>query len=96
MLGGAIQSVAPPAIELVALGHADLAIEDPRAVERVVQRERPDWIVNCAGYTQVDRAEAEPDAAQRVNSVGPANLARAARETGARLMLLTSPRPCGS
>jgi len=55
-----------------------------------VQRERPDWIVNCAGYTQVDRAESEPDAAQRVNAVGPANLARAAREAGARLLHIST------
>ena len=90
MLGGAIQRVAPSAVQLVALRHADLPVEDARAVERVVQRERPDWIINCAGYTQVDRAESEPDAAQRVNAVGPANLARAAQEAGARLLHIST------
>ncbi len=90
MLGGAIQRVAPSAVHLVALRHADLPVEDARAVERVVQRERPDWIINCAGYTQVDRAESEPDVAQRVNAVGPANLARAAREAGARLLHIST------
>src|SRR5205823_3192181 len=90
MLGTAVQAAAPSTIQLVALRHADLAVEDAQAVERVVQRERPDWIVNCAGYTQVDRAEAEPDAAQRVNAVGPANLARAARETSARLLHIST------
>src|SRR5438876_9815167 len=90
MLGTAVQAAAPSTIQLVALRHADLAVEDARAVERMVQNERPDWIVNCAGYTQVDRAEAEPDAAQRVNAVGPANLARAARETSARLLHIST------
>ena len=90
MLGGAIQRVAPSAVQLVALRHADLPVEDARAVERVVQRERPDWIINCAGYTQVDRAESEPDAAQRVNAVGPANLARAARDMSARLLHIST------
>ena len=90
MLGTAVQAAAPSTIQLVALRHADLAVEDAQAVERVVQRERPDWVVNCAGYTQVDRAEAEPDAAQRVNAVGPANLARAARETSARLLHIST------
>ena len=90
MLGGAIQRVAPATMQLVALRHTDVAIEDAQAVDRVAARERPDWIVNCAGYTQVDRAEAEPDTAQLVNAVGPANLARAARDTGARLLHISS------
>ena len=90
MLGGAIQRVAPAAIQLVALRHADLAIEDAQAVERAVAREHPDWIINCAAYTQVDRAEAEPETAQRVNALGPLNLAHAARQAGARLMQIST------
>jgi len=90
MLGSAIQRLAPAAIQLLPLRHADLAIEDAQAVERVVARERPEWIVNCAAYTQVDRAESEPEAAQRVNAIGPANLARAARQTGARLLQIST------
>jgi len=90
MLGTAVQTAVPSTIQLAALRHADLAIEDAQAVERVVTRERPDWIVNCAAYTQVDRAEAEPETAQRVNAIGPANLARAARQTGARLLQIST------
>jgi len=90
MLGSAVRAAAPATFELVALRHADLAIEDDPAVERAVARERPDWIVNCAGFTQVDRAEAEPEAAQRVNAIGAANLARAARQAGARLLHIST------
>ena len=90
MLGTAVQTAVPSTIQLAALRHADLAIEDAQAVERAVAREHPDWIVNCAAYTQVDRAEAEPEAAQRVNAVGAANLARAARATGARLLHIST------
>ena len=90
MLGSAVQIATPSSIQLVALRHADLAIEDTRAVALAVTRERPDWILNCAGYTQVDRAEAEPEIAQRVNAVGPANLAHAAHETGARLLHIST------
>src|SRR3989449_3243894 len=90
MLGRAIQRGAPTTIQLAALRHADLAIEDAQAVERAVAREHPDWIVNCAAYTQVDRAEAEPEVAQRVNAVGAANLPPAARGTGTRLLHISS------
>jgi len=44
------------------------------------------WIINCAAYTAVDRAEDEPGAASRLNALGPKNLARAARYVGARLV----------
>jgi len=90
MLGSPVRRAAPSAIELVALHHGDLAVEDARAVAEAVRRERPDWIINCAAFTQVDRAEAEPESAQRVNAEGPANLARAARQTGARLLQIST------
>src|SRR4051812_6142375 len=90
MLGTAVQTAAPSSIQLTALSHAELAVEDARAIQEAVARERPEWIVNCAGYTQVDRAETEPETARRVNTVGPANLARAARATGARLLHIST------
>ena len=90
MLGTAVQGAAPSSIELIPLRHSDLAVEDAPSVERVMARERPNWILNCSGYTQVDRAEAEPEIAQRVNGVGPANLARAAREIGAHLLHIST------
>jgi len=88
LLGSAMQATAPSTIQLVSTGHGDLPIEDPHAVQQIVARERPDWIINCAAYTQVDRAEAEPEIAQGVNAGGPANLARAAGEAGRRTRLL--------
>ena len=45
-----------------------------------------DVVANCAAYTAVDAAEADERAAFAVNAVGPANLARACRESGARLL----------
>jgi dTDP-4-dehydrorhamnose reductase len=90
MLGTAVQTAVPSAIQLAALRHADLAIEDAQAGAGAGARAPPDWVVNCAAYTQVDRAEAEPETAQRVNAMGPANLAHAARQAGARLLQIST------
>lgn len=54
---------------------------------RVLLREiRPDVVVNCAAYTNVDAAESDEDAAYRINALGPWNLAIACQEQGAALM----------
>jgi len=44
------------------------------------------WIVNCAAYTNVDKAEDERDLAAALNVQGPANLARVAEAVGASLL----------
>ena len=46
----------------------------------------PSWIINCAAFTDVERAESEPEAARRLNDVAVGHLADAALDAGARLM----------
>jgi dTDP-4-dehydrorhamnose reductase len=64
--------------EVQALTQIELDIVDATAVEAVVAASNPDGIVNCAGWTDVDGAEAAPEAAGAVNGDGAGNLARAA------------------
>ena len=59
----------------VSLGHSDLDITDQDAVRIVLDRERPDLVINCA-VVQVDACELNPALAEAVNVAGPANLAR--------------------
>lgn len=48
------------------------------------------WIVNCAGYTAVDKAEDEAELAKKLNEDGPRNIARAARHIGAKLIHIST------
>ena len=66
----------------------DVDVRDPHAVRAAVARWRPRWIVNTAAFTAVDRAEAEPEAAHRLNAVAPGLLAEAAHDRKARLLHL--------
>jgi dTDP-4-dehydrorhamnose reductase len=63
-----------------------LDITDSAAVEKIVAQVSPSWIINCAAYTDVDKAEANYQTAFLVNTVGTANLALAARVNNCRLL----------
>ena len=67
-------------------GFPSLDLTDPAAVAEAVGGARPDWIVNAAAYTAVDRAESEAALAFAVNRDGPGHLAEAAVGIGARLL----------
>jgi dTDP-4-dehydrorhamnose reductase len=64
------------AVSAVDIDEVDLA--DPDSVRRAVRRLDPDVMVNAAGYTAVDRAEAERDLAMAVNGTAPGVLAEEA------------------
>ena len=63
-----------------------LDMTDREAVLSFVREHRPDVIVNCAAYTNVDGCESHQDEAFLANAFGPRNLAIAAEETGAKLL----------
>ncbi len=63
-----------------AYSRAELDISDFDAVMARVRADRPDVIINCAAYNNVDRAEDEPDKALNVNAFAVRVLARAAAE----------------
>ena len=65
---------------------AELDITDEEAVRRAVCDGRIDVIVNCAAYTNVDRAEEDEAAADRINRLAVGNLARAAAAADATLI----------
>ena len=69
---------------------ADLDITDANAVRRFVENERIDAIVNCAAYTNVDKAEEEAETADRINHEAVRNLAEAAKACGATLFHIST------
>lgn len=64
----------------------ELDISNYKMVDDFIRRQRPDVIINCAAFTNVDGCETSHDLAFKVNAIGPRNLAQAAAKTGARLV----------
>ena len=89
-VGRALRELAPAGAQVSAFTHADLDIADAQAVARAMHEHEPQVIVNAAAYTAVDRAESEPQLAERVNGTGAGTLAAAARECGARLVHIST------
>jgi dTDP-4-dehydrorhamnose reductase len=89
-VGRALLSTAPTTFQVLGISHGELDIGDAKAVSEYFRLHSPDVVINAAAYTAVDRAESEPDLALRVNGEGPRNLAAAARDSGARLVHIST------
>jgi dTDP-4-dehydrorhamnose reductase len=89
-LGRELMKTSPDGWTVVGVDMPGVDITDEKQVNRLMSKIQPDWVINCAAYTHVDRAESDPDAAHAVNCDGAANLARAAWQGGARLVHIST------
>lgn len=67
-----------------------LDITDAGAVDETMRAHRTDIVINCAAYTQVERAETDADTAMRLNRTGVKHLADAARRMQAVLFHIST------
>ncbi len=77
-------------IECIGTDLQDFDITDREATLKYIKEYSPDVIVHCAAYTAVDRAEDDEEACRRVNVDGSENLALASRETGAKILYVST------
>lgn len=68
----------------------DFDLTNPEAVKYYVAAYRPDAIVHCAAWTQLDGAEENPQKCADVNGMGTLNIVRACLATGAKLVFFSS------
>jgi dTDP-4-dehydrorhamnose reductase len=62
----------------------------PGAVERLLERTQPDWIIHCAALANLDACEADPLLAQQLNTDLPHTLASHVARSGARLVHIST------
>jgi dTDP-4-dehydrorhamnose reductase len=76
--------------EVFAYDHQSLDIADLDVAESIIAECRPDAVINCAAWTNVDACEEDPRQAAQVNSLGPENLARASRYVDAVFVTIST------
>ena len=91
-LGQAIQFVAGnyPNINFVFCSSSDLDITNKENCDSLFNKEKPDFCINAAAYTAVDKAESEPEQAHLINCIGAKNLAETCKEFNAKLIHIST------
>lgn len=86
-LGRELRDLAP---DCFFFDRATLPIEDPDALQAFLAREKPQWLINCAAYTAVDKAESEKETAWLINGDAVGDLAAACRKNNTRLIHIST------
>ena len=72
--------------EIICTDVEDLDITNFEAVKEFVAKVKPEYIINCAAFTAVDKAETAGKIVEKINADGPRNLAKAAKENDSILV----------
>jgi len=76
--------------QLVLTDTDNMDITDPDIVNKVIKENKPDYIIHCAAYTQVDKAEENVELCRKVNSIGTKNIATAAKKYDVKLIYIST------
>ena len=91
MVGRAVVDYCRAQNDLVfAHDHNSLEIADERAVGEAFAEARPETVINCAAWTDVDGCELDPEKSFQANARGPEVLALSARRAGASLVTIST------
>lgn len=82
-LGWEFERTLPGLGQVVALDRAQLDLSDLHAVQQTLNELKPNLIINASAYTEVDKAEEEPDLAMKINALAPGIMAETSRKLSA-------------
>ena len=67
-----------------------LDLTDHKKIEDLIESEKPELIINCAGRTDVDLIEKNPNTAIQINSIAPEIIAKNCKKNGSRLIHIST------
>jgi dTDP-4-dehydrorhamnose reductase len=91
-LGQAIQSIVGnyPSIDFVFCSSSELDITSLNECDAVFQKHKPQFCINTAAYTAVDKAESQPDKANLINVIGIKNIAEVCKKHNSTLIHIST------
>ena len=89
-LGKSIIKLKPLKIDLIAPDRSKLDLSKTESCIKFVKKEKPDWIINCGAFTNVDKAESEKEKVFLINHEAPKNFSKVLSDYGGKLLHISS------
>ncbi len=89
-VGQELQVTLPYLGEVISIGREELDLTNSEKISQLIREIHPDYLVNAAAYTAVDKAEIEPDLAYSINSIAPKIMAEAAEKIKAKFLHIST------
>ncbi|NCR53699.1 MAG: dTDP-4-dehydrorhamnose reductase [Microcystis aeruginosa L211-07] len=76
--------------EVISIGREELDLTNSEKIGQLIREIHPDYLVNAAAYTAVDKAETEPDLAHSINAIAPKIMAESAEKIKAKFLHIST------
>ena len=89
-VGQELQVTLPQLGEVISIGREELDLTNSEKISQLIREIHPDYLVNAAAYTAVDKAEIEPDLAYSINAIAPKIMAESAEKIQAKFLHIST------
>ncbi|TRU31874.1 MAG: dTDP-4-dehydrorhamnose reductase [Microcystis aeruginosa Ma_QC_B_20070730_S2] len=89
-VGQELQVTLPQLGEVISIGREELDLTNSEKIGQLIGEIHPDYLVNAAAYTAVDKAETEPDLAYSINAIAPKIMAESAEKIKAKFLHIST------
>ena len=89
-VGQELQVTLPQLGEVISIGREELDLTNSEKISQLIREIHPDYLVNAAAYTAVDKAETEPYLAYSINAIAPKIMAEAAEKIKAKFLHIST------
>lgn len=89
-LGQEIISQKPSSIELIQSNRNSIDLQNPTSCLNAIDDSKPDWIINCGAYTNVEKAEIESNKAMQINALAPKIFAKKLKLNGGKILQIST------